>query len=470
MRRLLNSVCLLILVVVGTHSTYAQLNLPLSRYGIGVTTPTTFTAQRGMGSLSAGFSNYQYINQVNPASYTGFYKESYTPFTRIVRRDTTIIDPETGQSRKTFYRDTIVLDTLRQDKIFKATAFETGIDLNSYTIRNLNDQTRTTDGSLSYLAMGFPMPKLGGLSFGLMPYSTVGYSVDETLSGDTTIGRIQNSYRGDGGIFQFYFGGAVKFGNLSVGLNGRYLFGSINRTATTYLLDQPNSLGSQNTVKNSISGLLGEAGLQYAINLNQNIMLRLGVYGQLPTAINANTDSLNAQVLVTPDATVNVEIDTINLNYPGKLELPLSFGAGFVLERSERWMVGMDFTYKNWSAVPDFQTGNTQNDEWRFSGGIQFVPKAEGRSISRTKLRAGGYYGQSPLILNGQAVYDYGMTIGAGFPIIRPKESLFSTIDLSLQIGGLGSVTENGLNQSYVQGTIGFNLNDNRWIFKQKFY
>lgn len=446
MRNWLGSICLFVVVTMGSLIATAQLNLPLSRYGVGITAPNSFTAQRGMGYLQGGFSNYQYINQANPASYTSFYSEVDVP------------------------DDTTAFDTLRKYKVFKATAIETGININSYTIRNLSGKTQTSDGSIAYLAMGFPIPKFGGLSAGLMPYSTVSYEVDNNIEGDTVVGTIGNKFTGEGGLFQFYFGGAFQLGNLSVGLNRRFIFGTITRNATLYLQDQPNSLSIRNTVKSSISGWQTEMGLQYTFNLSENLLLRLGAYGRPSKSLKAKTDSLMSRIIYANGNFATLTTDTLVLDYPGKLMLPVGFGGGFVLEKAEQWMTGIDFMYKGWSKAGDFQTGGALNDEWRISAGFQFVPNSEGRAISRSKLRLGGYYGQSPLILNDMAVYDYGMTIGIGLPIIRPKESLFSTLDLALQIGGLGSVDKNGMNQSYIQGTIGFNLNDNNWIFKTKFY
>ena len=447
MRNWLGSICLAVLVIVGSFEAPAQLNLPLSRYGIGVTAPNTFASQRGMGFLQSGVSNYQYINQSNPASYTSFYSEVPIP------------------------GDTMTIDTTRRYKVFKATAFETGININSFTIRNLSGKTQTSDGSIAYLAMGFPVPKIGGLSVGLMPYSTVSYEVDNNIQGDSAIGIIGNKFTGEGGLFQFYFGGAVQFGSLSVGLNVRHIFGTIERNATIYLQDQPNALSTRNTIKSSVGGMQYELGLQYAINLSENLILRLGATGSPSRAIHARTDSLTSRIFYANGSFATLSTDTLALDYPGKLKLPLSIGGGFVLENPEQWMAGIDFMYKGWSKVGDFQTGGSLNNEWRVSAGFQFVPNSKGsRAISHSKLRLGAYYGQSPLVLDNMAVYDYGMTIGTGLPIIRPKESLFSTLDLALQIGGLGSIDKNGITQSYIQGTIGFNLNDSNWIFKTKFY
>src|SRR6187549_1750610 len=51
------------------HAVFSQENSPYSRYGLGDMVPQTNIVSRGMGGFSAGFSDYQSINFVNPASY-----------------------------------------------------------------------------------------------------------------------------------------------------------------------------------------------------------------------------------------------------------------------------------------------------------------------------------------------------------------------------------------------------------------
>jgi len=48
---------------------FAQENSPYSRYGIGNILPSGNIQNRGMGGISAGFSDVGTINTVNPATY-----------------------------------------------------------------------------------------------------------------------------------------------------------------------------------------------------------------------------------------------------------------------------------------------------------------------------------------------------------------------------------------------------------------
>jgi hypothetical protein len=50
----------------------AQENSPYSRYGLGNTLPTTNVVNRGMGGISAAYTDPLSVNFANPASYSRF--------------------------------------------------------------------------------------------------------------------------------------------------------------------------------------------------------------------------------------------------------------------------------------------------------------------------------------------------------------------------------------------------------------
>src|SRR5688572_10294578 len=64
--------CLFLLLFFTTFQTAAQENSPYSRYGLGNTVPNTNIVNRGMGGISAGYSDIYSVNVNNPASYSSF--------------------------------------------------------------------------------------------------------------------------------------------------------------------------------------------------------------------------------------------------------------------------------------------------------------------------------------------------------------------------------------------------------------
>jgi hypothetical protein len=86
------------------------------------------------------------------------------------------------------------------------------------------------NADFAYLAMGFPLiPRKWGVSFGILPYSSVGYSMNEqkvNAAGDPE----QHVYQGSGGLNQFYVGTGFNLGrNYSFGVNAAFIFGTIDQ-------------------------------------------------------------------------------------------------------------------------------------------------------------------------------------------------------------------------------------------------
>ena len=86
------------------------------------------------------------------------------------------------------------------------------------------------NAQFAYLSMGFPLiPKKWGLSFGILPFSEVGYNMNEqqfNAAGDAE----QHIYEGSGGLNEFYLGTGFSLGkNFYFGVNASYIFGSINQ-------------------------------------------------------------------------------------------------------------------------------------------------------------------------------------------------------------------------------------------------
>lgn len=61
-----------LLVTISFPAAFAQDNSPYSRYGIGDLTSTTNINNRGMGGITAGYTDQLSVNFNNPASYSSF--------------------------------------------------------------------------------------------------------------------------------------------------------------------------------------------------------------------------------------------------------------------------------------------------------------------------------------------------------------------------------------------------------------
>ncbi len=87
------------------------------------------------------------------------------------------------------------------------------------------------NADFGYLAMGFPLKsKKWGMSFGLLPYSSIGYEITDKQINNFS-GEVENHlYEGSGGLNQVYLGTGFHLGkNFFAGVNAAFLFGTINK-------------------------------------------------------------------------------------------------------------------------------------------------------------------------------------------------------------------------------------------------
>ena len=127
---------------------------------------------------------------------------------------------------------------------------------------------------------------------------------------------------------------------------------------------------------------------------------------------------------------------------------------------------GADIYHQQWSEATIF--GSTQQyltNRTRYSAGFELTP--EENSIksywARTNYRAGLFYENSYLYLNGRQINSYGVTMGLGMPFPRSK----STFNLSAEIGRLGTEENNLIRETYAKITLHVVLYD-RWFMKRK--
>lgn len=163
---------------------------------------------------------------------------------------------------------------------------------------------------------------------------------------------------------------------------------------------------------------------------------------------------------VITDTVTNVEDEK------GKLVLPFCLGVGFAFKETNHWTIGADFSLQNWQEYSLFGVKDSLANSWRASGGFQWTPND--RSIksyfSLIQYRLGGHFEQTYLQLRNTQLTDYGLSLGFGFPMKR----VATTIQVAIEAGKRGTISNNLVQLNYVKCTLGFTLND-RWFVKEKF-
>jgi hypothetical protein len=178
-RKNLTSVALIFLFISTIHnfSIAQSTNSPYSRYGIGDINNKVCGQGFALGGTTIALRNDTtamfFINTSNPASYAGM----------------------------------------------RLTTAEMGVNYNKIRLLSSETKKNLNNASFGYISIAFPFKKWWGGSLGLIPYSSVGYSIadEQTI---TNVGKVKFLYEGNGGINQAYFGnGITPF----IGLPRKYL-------------------------------------------------------------------------------------------------------------------------------------------------------------------------------------------------------------------------------------------------------
>lgn len=422
--------------------TTATTSSPYSRYGLGEIDPSVLPQSRGMGGIGTAINkinNFNTINVLNPASY-GFI--NYT--TIDVGLYTNIVGlSQTGQA----------------------------------SVSNANFR-------LSHINFAVPVSKRSALSFGLMPYSEMGYNYKQSkssfgsgLPADTN--AVNYLYQGDGGLSKAYFGygiGLTK--HLYIGGNVSYIFGNLIQTEST---ESPNSYGFLNSKEehsNSIGGLNYDYGIQYAFDFTDTRHLTFGYSASTASSINNTSSYIVSQYTYDSSGNQNTPADSVvnRQDTKTKLKLPQINHFGVSYQYDNHYLVGADFTMGNWSNY----TGINRSAEVKFQNsktfniGGQYTPNGNAlrNYFARVDYRLGFIYDQTYLNLYNTNINRYAVTFGFGLPL-APSQTLttFYKINLSAEVGKQGTLgtTEHPLvKENYVNIHLGFTLND-KWFQKYRF-
>lgn len=433
---------------------------PYSRYGIGEMFYNGFARQTAMGGLGAAYQSSSAVNFSNPASYSHL----------------------------------------------RITTFETALRGELARTSSSGDAQTKKGVLLNYLSLGFPVIKdHWGASFGLIPVSSSGYNLKDDGStvnpNDTITSTFTRLYSGKGGLSRFYIGNGFApfsksldnfhtskryadlrnagdsaaihraersrnfFKGLAVGFNASYLFGTLTNERRVKF-DNPSFMNIKNSNSTSFNDFYFDYGLTWFFDLKNDYRLTIGASGAGGTNIRGRRDVL--QTLVASNS-FESNIDTVYMveNEKGKIFIPADFTAGFMLQQSEKWMLGAEFNFQQWSRYRSFNQDQKLKDSWRISAGGQYMP------TPKLSYRAGIRYERTYINLNNTPVNDYALSLGAGVPI-RLTSTERRTFDnktmlhFTLEAGQMGTTSNNLVKQQYVRFYVGITANE-LWFIKRKY-
>lgn len=428
--------CLTLLFFSGAMTAQNGVTSPYSRYGFGLLSDQSTTANKGMGGISYGLRSQSMVNVGNPASYSGIDSLTYL--------------------------------------------FDAGITLQNTNYNNGTLKMNVKNSSLDYLAMQFRAFRNVGMTAGFIPYSKINYSFSSssTVREDedgSVISSVANS--GSGGLSQAFVGvGAKVVDNLSVGANLSYLWGDVDHTiANSY--SGATAWSSTRSYTSEIKTYKLDLGLQYTMELSKKRSLTLG----LTYSLGHNVDADAYRVQYTSDTStsstqiINQRIDTIGNAY----QLPHTFGIGAAYVYDKRFTVGLDYTYQKWAGVkyPYFKgSGETTAEEmdgWEFRDvhkiavGMEYIPSFTARSIfKRMRYRLGGYYSNPYIKVKGTGSSEFGVGGAVVVPIFNSHSSRASYLSVSAEYVNV-SPKSGLIKENYLKLGVGLTFGQ-IWFYKWK--
>jgi hypothetical protein len=452
---------ILVLLLTAFIPVFSQDNSPYSRYGIGDMIPHSHIISRGMGSVSAGYSDIISINFNNPASYSSFQAGVETKSKKII----------SGRA---------ILDV--------------GLDFESRSLKDPANPKKfnASNALFSYLQVGMPIRKNWGIAFGLRPVSRISYKMinyarlKDPITGQPIDSAITR-YEGDGGAYLASLGtGFSIFNNektgekLSFGINAGYFFGKKDYSSRrSFINDTVNYFQANYETRTNFGDIYFNAGLQYKTPLNKKINLAIGAYGNWGQKINARQDILR-ETFVYDDNLGDVRLDSVSdqRDVKGKITMPSAFTVGFVAQKlifqekdrkEPGWIIGLDFSIHNWDSYRMYGQKDSVRNTWEVRIGGQFnpVPKIKGY-FSNITYRAGLFMGPD-YIKVGKNLPRFGGSFGMGLPVAlnRQAPNQYSMINVSFEYGKRGN-SNNLLRENLFRFSLGFSLSD-LWFGKRKY-
>jgi hypothetical protein len=335
----------------------------------------------------------------------------------------------------------------------------------SVTQKSAVESQKSTATSLDYIAVGIPMGKLVG-SFGLMPYSAVGYKLQSTDGNTVT----QSS--GDGGVNRAFITFGYKITpKLNVGLETNYNFGSIENEV--YSKQDDLELGSRVINRSEFSGFTFNLGVSYKTMVSKKLELSTAMSFSPGTNFKSDNSRTTSTIAVLPSGFL-AEAQTLEFNDPtSDFIFPSQFTIGTGIGIPKRWSLGLEYTtqktsnFKNRHIELDSSLDNVRfvNASKIKLGGF-FIPNynAIGTYWKRISYRAGIRYENTGLNIEGQDINEFGISFGVGLPAGK----LFSNVNLGFEAGRRGKTDFGLIQENFLNTFLSLSLND-KW-FEKRYY
>lgn len=357
-------------------------NSPYSQYGLGVLSDQTSGFNRGMNGVGIGFHEHNQVNYLNPASYSSLDSLTF------------IIDAGISGQVTNFE--------------------ENGVKKNA------------NNSNFEYVVAGLRAAKHLGVSFGIIPFTNVGYSYSGTGKVGSNFSDVTytNTYSGDGGLHQVYLGaGWQPLKGLAVGANVSYVWGKYNKYAANSY-----SNSSYTTLTRSyftqVNSYKLDFGVQYTAKVSKKDQVTVGL-----TFSPGHNLGATADMTMITNNTQNNTNDTTSFSIDKAFEIPNMYGVGVMWNHHDQWKIGVDYTLQKWGSLdyPTFEDGvyalrsGIYSDRSKINVGLQYCHGEYSRHFfQRVRYRAGVSYATPYYKINGlDGPKELSVSAGFGIPIMN---------------------------------------------------
>jgi long-subunit fatty acid transport protein len=421
------AVCLALVSIIANAQVTTQ--SPYSKFGVGNIKGSNLPQFRAMGGISTGVYRTNFFNNINiqnPASYAG-----------------------------------ISLTTL-----------DIGLTGSFAQLENSTQTEKSFNSTLSHVAFAFPLvTNKMGLSFGILPFSELGYNFSNRVSIATK--AVDYKYTGEGGLTKAYLGLGRQFGDhFRIGANAEYLFGNLLESRSTEYVLEPGAINSKMQAKNSVSGVAFSYGLQYDFRIASKTTLVIGYSGSSSSKVNSKKSQVVTQYFNDSEGNEGEAIDTLLFveNSPTNLKLPLLHSVGFSIQKENKWLIGVDYRMGKWSDLKIDNINQGLQDTYGVSVGGQITPDITSINsyFKRVDYRLGFNYDKTYIKMGDQDIKQMAVTLGVGLPLSSYSRSSFYKVNFTAELGQRGTVSNGLLKEKYINFHLGFTLND-KWFNRFKF-
>ncbi len=358
----------------------------------------------------------------------------------------------------------------------KLTTFSVGMHYKNTQIASSDTKDDSKTGSLDYIAVSIPT-KFFSFSFGVIPYSSVGYRLqanDFSNQDEVIISR----YEGRGGTNKSFITIGFKLLKfISLGGTLNYNFGKI----TTQISNQNENIdfGTFLSSESSLSGLDYEIGTHLKFSISKKIIFESFLTYK---PVN-NLNSRNKRVYFTRSLQnqnigdlKEVDLASSNLDLV-KLEIGQSYKYGLSFSKGKKWFLGTQYSFvQSENFKNDFidNSNITYKNANSISFGGYLIPDFS--SITnywkRIVYRAGFRSENTGIEIGNSLLKEKVYSVGASFPLggyySANNVSGFSNLNVGFEFGSRGINSESLVKENFWALRIGLSLND-LWFIKRKY-